>query len=166
VTAIIIAVVLGLVLANDPFETPEGAGSFGGLNVYVFLGTMLGLIFAGIYILVNLACIGYFWRERRDEFNVIKHLLVPILGVIAMIPALLAVIGGLTIPILDIALPPYETALRFTAPIVGVWVVLGVIAYFLLRFRNPEALERVGDVYGGDAVSSEAAPLPPEPTTY
>ena len=119
VTAIIIAVALGLVLANDPFETPEGAGSFGGLNVYVFLGTMLGLIFAGIYMLVNLACIGYFWRERRDEFNVIKHLLVPILGVIAMIPALLAVIGGLTIPILDIELPPYETALRYTAPIVG-----------------------------------------------
>ena len=150
VTAIIIAVALGLVLANDPFETPEGAGSFGGLNVYVFLGTMLGLIFAGIYMLVNLACIGYFWRERRDEFNVIKHLLVPILGVIAMIPALLAVIGGLTIPILDIELPPYETALRYTAPIVGVWVLLGIVIYFVLRARSPEALERVGDVYGGD----------------
>ena len=41
---------LGLVLANDPFPTPDGAGSFGGLNVYVFLGTMLGLIFACMYI--------------------------------------------------------------------------------------------------------------------
>ena len=123
--------------------------------MYVFLGTMLGLIFAGIYILVNLACIGYFWRERRDEFNVIKHLLVPILGVIAMIPALLAVIGGLTIPILDIELPPYETALRYTAPIVGVWVVLGIVIYFVLRARSPEALGRVGDVYGGDG----AAPI-------
>jgi hypothetical protein len=163
VTGIVIAVVLGLVLANDPFATPEGAGSFGGLNVYVFLGTMLGLIFAGIYILVNLACIGYFWRSRRDEFNVIKHLIVPILGVIAMIPALLAVIGGLTIPILDIELPPYESALRWTAPIVGIWVVLGVIAYFVLRSRNPEALERVSDVYGGETVTPAA---PPERTPY
>ena len=166
VTAIVIAVVLGMVLANDPFETPDGAGSFGGLNVYVFLGTMLGLIFAGIYILVNLACIGYFWRQRRDEFNVIKHLLVPILGVIAMIPALLAVIGGLTIPILDIELPPYETALRFTAPIVGVWVVLGIIIFFVLRARSPEALERVGDVFGGDGSTSDTADVPPERTTY
>ena len=166
VTAIIIAVALGLVLANDPFETPEGAGSFGGLNVYVFLGTMLGLIFAGIYIMVNLACIGYFWRERRDEFNPIKHLLVPILGVIAMIPALLAVIGGLTIPILDIELPPYETALRYTAPIVGVWVLLGVVIYFVLRARSPDALERVGDVYGGDGGTSDTSAVPPERTTY
>ena len=151
ISAIVIAVVLGLVLANDPFPTPEGASSFGGLNVYVFLGTMLGLIFAGIYILVNVACIGYFWRERRDEFNVVKHLVVPVLGVIAMIPALLAVIGGVTIPILDIELPAYETALRWTAPIVAAWVVLGIVAYFVLRARGDGALDRVGEVYGGDA---------------
>jgi amino acid transporter len=155
ITAIVIAVVLGLVLANDPFPTPEGAASFGGLNVYVFLGTMLGLIFAGIYILVNLACIGYYWRARRDEFSWIRHGLVPVLGVIAMIPALLAVIGGLTIPILDIELPPYESALRWTAPIVGIWVILGVVAYFVLRARNPEALERVNYVYGGDTAVAD-----------
>ena len=49
---------------------------------------MLGLLFAGIYIVVNLACIGYYLaRERRDEFNWLKHTIVPVLGVIAMIPA-------------------------------------------------------------------------------
>jgi amino acid transporter len=151
ITALVIAVVLGFVLANDPYPF--------GLNVYVFLGTMLGLIFAAIYILVNLACIGYYWRARRDEFNVVKHAIVPILGVIAMIPAVLAVIGGVTIPILDVTLPPYENYLRWTAPIVGVWVLLGVIAYFVLRSRNPEALERVSEVYGGEAP-------PPEQPTY
>jgi amino acid transporter len=151
ISALIIAVVLGLILANDPFPTPEGAASFGGLNVYVFLGTMLGLIFVFMYICVNLACIGYFWRQRRDEFNVIKHLIVPVLGVVAMIPAGLAVIGGLTIPILEIELPPYETALRWTAPIVGVWMLIGIVLYVVLRRRSPEALERMGDVYGGEA---------------
>jgi amino acid transporter len=166
VTAIVIAVVLGLVLANDPFPTPEGAGSLGGLNVYVFLGTMLGLIFAAIYILVNLACIGFFLRERRDEFNVVKHLAIPVLGVIAMIPAALAVIGGLTIPILDIELPPYENALRWTAPIVGIWILLGVVIYFVLRSRDPAALERVGEVYGGDAAVPDAPVTPPEQPTY
>jgi amino acid transporter len=140
--------VLGYVLANDPYPF--------GLNVYVFLGTMLGLIFAAIYMLVNLACIGYFWRARRSEFNVVKHAIVPILGVIAMIPALLAVIGGVTIPILDITLDPYGNYLRWTAPIVGVWVVLGIVAYVVLRMRNPAALERVSEVYGGDGSSSES----------
>jgi amino acid transporter len=153
ISALIIAVVLGVILANDPFPTPEGAASFGGLNVYVFLGTMLGLIFVFLYICVNLACIGYFWRVRREEFNFIKHLIVPILGVLAMIPAGLAVIGGLTIPILDIELPPYGNALQFTAPIVAIWMVIGIVLYFVLRARNPEALDRMGDVYGGEAPS-------------
>jgi amino acid transporter len=145
ISALIIAVVLGYLLADDPYPF--------GLNVYVFLGTMLGLIFAGIYIAVNLACIGFFWRERRDEFSVVKHAIVPIIGVIAMIPAALAVIGGLTIPILDVELPPYDNYLRFTAPIVGAWVVIGIILYFVLRARSPEALDRMGDVYGGEAPS-------------
>jgi amino acid transporter len=148
VTALIIAVALGFVLGADPYPF--------GLNVYVFLGTMLGLIFAGIYILVNVACMGFYLRERRDEFNVLKHIIVPILGVIAMIPALLAVIGGVTIPILDITLDPYTNYLRWTAPIVGVWVLLGIVAYFVLRARSPEALERVDDVYGAeDAPATE-----------
>ncbi|HEX5039502.1 MAG TPA: APC family permease, partial [Candidatus Limnocylindria bacterium] len=145
VTALIIAVVLGFVLGADPYPF--------GLNVYVFLGTMLGLIFAGIYILVNIACIGYYLREGRDEFNVLKHIVVPVIGVIAMIPALLAVIGGVTIPIIDVTLDPYDNYLRFTAPIVGVWAVIGIIVYFVLRARSPEALERVDDVYGGDEAS-------------
>jgi amino acid transporter len=145
VTALIIAVVLGFLLTNDPYPF--------GLNVYVFLGTMLGLIFSGIYIAVNVACIGYYLRQRRDEFNVIKHLVVPVIGVIAMIPAALAVIGGVTIPILDVTLPPYDNYLRFTAPIVGAWIVVGIVAYFILRARNPQALERVDDVYGGDSSS-------------
>ena len=145
ISALIIAVVLGLLLADDPYPF--------GLNVYVFLGTMLGLLFAFIYIAVNLACIGYFWRERRDEFNVVKHLVVPVIGVIAMIPAALAVIGGVTIPILDVTLDPYDNYLRFTAPIVGVWVLIGIGVYFYLRSRSPEALDRMGDVYGGEAPS-------------
>jgi hypothetical protein len=139
--------VLGFALADDPYPF--------GLNIYVFLGTMLGLIFAAIYMLVNLACIGYFWRLRRSEFNVIKHLVIPILGVIAMIPALLAVIGGVTIPILDITLDPYSNYLRWTAPIVGVWVLLGIAVWFYLRSRDPAALDRVSEVYGGDDGASE-----------
>jgi amino acid transporter len=154
VLALIIAIGLGLVLADDPFE---GAGP---LNVYVFLGTMIGLVFAGMYIAVNVACIGYFLGEGRSHFNIFKHIIVPVLGVITMIPAVLAVIGGVTIPILDVELPPYGNALQYTAPLVGIWMVLGIIAYFVLRARNPDSLARVDDVYGGEipAPPDEAAP--------
>jgi amino acid transporter len=143
--AIVVAVAGGLLLANDPFE------GLGPINIYVFIGTMLGLIFAGMYMAVNVAVIGFYLRERRDEFNVIKHLLIPILGVLAMIPAMMSVIGGLTIPFFDITLDPYTTSLRFTAPIVGVWMAIGVVAYFWLRMRSPQALERMGQIYGGES---------------
>jgi amino acid transporter len=142
--AIVVAVVGGLILANDPFE------GLGPINIYVFIGTLLGLLFAAMYIAVNLAVIGFYLRERRDEFNVVKHLVVPVLGVIAMIPAFLSVIGGLTIPIVNLELAPFKGALSWTAPIAAVWMVIGIVVYFVLRARNPEALERIGDIFGGE----------------
>jgi amino acid transporter len=143
--AIVVAVVGGLVLVDDPYP---GSGP---INIYVFIGTMLGLLFASMYIAVNLAVIGFYLRERRDEFNVVKHLVVPVLGVIAMIPALLSVIGGLTIPILNVKLAPFSGALSLIAPIAIVWMLIGVVVYFVLRSRNPEALDTLGQIYGGES---------------
>ncbi len=143
--AIVVAVGGGLYLANDPYE------GLGPINIYVFIGTMLGLLFAGMYMAVNLAVIGFYLREKRDEFNVIKHLLIPVLGVLAMIPALMSVIGGLTIPFFDITLDPYPNALRFTAPIVGAWMVLGIVIFIVLWLRNRAALTRMGEIYGGES---------------
>jgi amino acid transporter len=144
IVAIVVAVAGGLILADDPFP------GVGPINIYVFIGTMLGLLFAGMYIAVNLAVIGFYLRERRDEFNVIKHLVVPILGVIAMVPAVLSVIGGLTIPIVNVELPPYETSLRFTAPIVAVWMAIGIVVFVWLWMSNRAALSRMGDIFGGE----------------
>ena len=45
-------------------------------------------------------------------------------------------------------------------------MILGVIAYFVLRSRNPEALDRVNDVYGGDTAATEVDGARPERTTY
>ncbi|MEP7040772.1 MAG: APC family permease [Chloroflexota bacterium] len=145
--AILVAVAGGLVLADDPFE------GLGPINIYVFIGTMLGLLFAGMYMAVNLAVIGFYLRERRDEFNVIKHLVIPIVGVLAMVPALMSVIGGLTIPLFDVELPAYTNSLRFTAPIVGAWMAIGIVIFAVLWSMNRAALDRMSDVYGGDSPS-------------
>jgi amino acid transporter len=142
VVGILVAVGLGLILADDPFE---GSGP---LNVYVFLGYTLGLLFASMYIAVNVAAMGFYLGERRDEFNPIKHIVVPILGVLAMIPAFLSVIGGVTIPLLEVEIPALSGALSWVAPIVAAWMVIGIVLYVVLRARNPEALRRVGEVYG------------------
>jgi hypothetical protein len=30
-------------------------------------------------------------------------------------------------------------------------MVIGIVVYFVLRARNPEALERIGDIFGGES---------------
>ena len=42
-----------------------------------------------MYMAVNLATIGYFWREQRAEFNWFKHLIVPVIGFISDDPGVL-----------------------------------------------------------------------------
>ena len=147
VVAIVVAVAGGLILADDPYP---GSGP---INIYVFIGTTITLLFIGMYMAVNAAVIGFYWRERRDEFNVIKHLLIPVVGVLVMIPPMMSVIGGLTIPFLDITLDPYSNSLRFTAPIVGAWMAVGIVLFVVLWFVNRAALDRMRNVYGGDSSS-------------
>jgi amino acid transporter len=135
-----LAVILGLLFQSQgqPFGGP--------LTTYVWIGYALGLLFAGMYVAVNLAVIGFYYRERRSEFSPIKHLVIPILGILLLIPAFLGVLGGLTIPLFDIKLDPLASPYDVVPLIVLVWMILGVVAYFVLRSRSPDALTRVGDV--------------------
>jgi amino acid transporter len=140
ILGIVLAIGLGLLFSDVAIGGP--------LATYVFIGYGLGLLFAGMYIAVNIAVIGFYLGERRDEFNVIKHLVIPILGVVLMIPAFLSVLGGLTIPILNIPVPalaaPYDTA----PLIVGAWMVAGIVLFFWFRARKPDALAHIGEAFG------------------
>jgi amino acid transporter len=137
-----IALAIGLGLLFQSQGQPYG----GPLTTYVWIGYALGLLFAGMYVAVNLAVIGFYFRERRSEFSPLRHLVVPILGVVLLIPAFLGVLGGLTIPILDITLDPLKTPYDVVPLIVLVWMILGVAAYVVLRSRMPDALTRIGEV--------------------
>jgi len=137
IIGVVLVLALGLAFANDDFGGP--------LATYVFIGYALGLLFAGMYIAVNIATIGYYLTARRDEFNPVKHIVVPVLGVIALIPAFLGVLGGLTIPILDVELPPLREPFSYVPPLVGLWMVAGILLYFVLRARDAEAMDRIGE---------------------
>ena len=133
-----LAVILGLVFQGQPLGGP--------LTTYIWIGYALGLLFAGMYVAVNLAVIGFYLGERRADFSPIKHLLIPILGIVLLIPAFLGVLGGLTIPILDIQLDPLAQPFDIVPLLVLVWMILGVVAFFVVQSRTPDAMTRVGDV--------------------
>jgi amino acid transporter len=138
ILAIVLAVVLGLLFAGTTFGGP--------LATYIFIGYMLGLLFAGMYIALNIAAMGYYLGEGRAEFNPIKHIVVPIIGVILLIPAFLGVLGGLTIPVLNVPIPPLASPFDIVPPLVGVWMLAGIVLYFVLRSSRPDTIQRVGDV--------------------
>jgi amino acid transporter len=133
-----LAVILGLVFQGQPLGGP--------LTTYVWIGYGLGLLFAAMYVAVNVAVIGFYMGEQRADFSPIKHVVIPILGIVLLIPAFLGVLGGLTIPILDIDLDPLAQPFDIVPLLVLIWMILGVVAYFWLRSRSPDALTRIGDV--------------------
>jgi amino acid transporter len=131
-----LAVVLGLGFAGYP--------SGGPITTYGFIGTSLGLLFAAMYIAVNVACIGFFLGERRDSFNPLKHVLVPVLGILAMIIGFLSALGGVTIPIINLTIPPLPEPYNFAPTVVGIWMLTGLVLYFVLRAQSPQAIAQLG----------------------
>jgi len=137
--------VLGIVLAIGLGMLFAGQTAGGPLTTYIWIGYALGLLFAGMYVAVNVAVIGFYYRQRRDEFNVVKHVVVPVVGVILLIPAFLGVLGGLTIPILDIKLDPLAQPYNVVPPLVAIWMVAGIILGIVLRTREASRLQSLGD---------------------
>jgi amino acid transporter len=100
--------------------------------------TMLVDVFAPMFILLNIACIAYFARYRRDEFNWFLHGLLPVLGALAFIPAFCAGAGIQVFSFIS-ALPK---PLSYAGPAVGAWMVVGIGYLGYLLWRSPQ---RIGD---------------------
>ena len=123
-----LAVMLGLGFGYDPG------------TAFAMIGTALVILLVGIYLVINLACIGYFAR-RRHGFSLISHLIVPVLGIAAFIPAWLAG-AGIKAPGLSF-IAPLSAPLSYMGPAVAAWMVAGV-GYLIYLYRRDR--QRVIDV--------------------
>src|SRR6185369_17864738 len=72
VNAVHLQGIIGLLLAVGLSLLFNGEASGGPLTTYFFIGYILGLAFAAMYVAVNLAAIGYFLGEGRADFNPVK----------------------------------------------------------------------------------------------
>jgi amino acid transporter len=103
---------------------------------FALTATILVDIFAPMYVLLNLACLMYFWRFRRDEFNVIRHGVLPTLGALAFIPAFFA---GAGIPAFSF-ITALSKPLWYAGPIAGIWMLIGVVYLIALNRRDPDRI--------------------------
>jgi hypothetical protein len=110
---------------------------------FVILATILVSIFAPMYILLNVACIFFFWRRRRGEFNWLLHGLVPVLGALAFIPAFCA---GAGIPAFSF-IEPRRNLLSYAGPAAAIWMVIGVVYLVVLMTTRPAKISETKRVF-------------------
>ena len=113
------------------------------LTGFSLAATILVMIFAPMYMLLNLACITYFWRRQRDEFNWLLHGLLPVLGILAFIPAFCA---GAGIPLFDF-ISTLPKPLSYAGPIAGIWMVIGIFYLVVLLRRSPDRVAETERVF-------------------
>ncbi len=121
--AILAMTALNLVLALG-----AGAlwGDFPGFTVLVTLST---LFFISLYIFACLSVPIYYLRRQRQEFNAVKHLLIPLCGAVLFVFPLYYTVHPM--PAYPISVAPWAAI---------VWVVIGVVVMLALRVRRPAAL--------------------------
>ena len=93
-----------------------------------------------------LACIGFFARHRKEEQHWLSHIVVPILGLLFLVPGLLSVAGITGIPGLSFIVA--LTAPYSYAPwAMLAWMIVGVVVLFVMQSRNPDAIEAVAHIH-------------------
>jgi amino acid transporter len=133
-------------------------GPVTGLSIMVVTSTAL---YIAIYILVNLACVAYFARHRRGEFNWISHFVLPVAGAAVFAPVLLSELG----------LPVFSFISKLQAPLTyGAYAAVAIVAaaivfaaYFAIA--RPGWLSRLGIAFDETNLASgtAAAPTPQQP---
>lgn len=118
---------------------------FGPVTGFIFLSTLVTAVIIAIYLVVNLACLVFYLHERRDEFSWLLHGVVPVLGIVAFVPALLTALGVGSQVLSFVSALPYPNSL--VGPIVAVWTVLGIAYLVWLVSRAPGRLREIERVF-------------------
>jgi amino acid transporter len=109
----------------------------GPLQAFGFLGTIETATAILLYLLVAVACLVYFLRNRATDpgYNVLLHTVVPILAIVVMIPALMASVGvGSSIFSFITPLPdPFNYAGWMTLG----WLILGIVYAAWIWIKHP-----------------------------
>ncbi|HKB31762.1 MAG TPA: APC family permease [Streptosporangiaceae bacterium] len=113
---------------------------------FAMVGTGIVIVLVAIYILMNAACLGFFARRAgglNRGFNWLSHLIIPLLGIAAFVPAWLTAAGIKVFSFVAPLTPP----LSYMAPGVAGWMIIGVIYLIFLYNRDPRRVTEVGLVH-------------------
>jgi amino acid transporter len=113
-------------------------GNSGGMSPFNYFdesGTMGTILILVVYFLANLALPFYYRKYRPAEFNVVKHAVLPILGMVAI-----------AIPIYYLSKPPQPSPYDWFPWAALAIAVVALIYSFVLNRRDPALGDRVGSI--------------------
>jgi amino acid transporter len=112
------------------------AGIWGPVTGFLLFGSILTITVLPIYVVAALACPIYYFRYRRSEFNILLHLVIPVLAAAFLTPAFLA---GAGIPVFSFV-APLTYPLNLAGPIAAVWYLIGIAVMLYLLKTRPQSL--------------------------
>lgn len=131
--AIIFTMIIAIVFSLLP------GAIYGTTLGFAFLGTVLTLPIILVYMATCVSVPFFFLRKHRDEFNIIRHIIVPLIPFIILLFVLYFQFSPLPAAPLNLA-----------GPIVAVWLVVGIIITIVLQKRSPDSLKESSKIYTED----------------
>ena len=104
---------------------------FGADQIFGFLGTITTLAVIVLYIMANIALTAFVRREHPTDFNITRHVIVPLIGTLLLIPVLYITVYP--VPAYPINLTPYI--------FIGI-MVIGFVVMLVIQARKPSALNQ------------------------
>jgi amino acid transporter len=111
------------------------SGSMDGLNYFDESGTMGTILILVVYFLANAALPFYYRKYRPQEFNVLKHLILPVIGMIVI-----------AVPVYYLCKPPQPQPYDWFPYAALIILVLSIAYAYMLNRRDPELADRVGSI--------------------
>ena len=94
---------------------------YGPTTAFVFDATIIVLVIVGVYIVCDLACIGFYLRIRVSD-QTLLHLVIPIPGIAAFVPAPCSPRQGFRRSFIKAD----RLAMSYLGSSMGVWLLLGL----------------------------------------
>jgi amino acid transporter len=118
---------------------------YGPATAFQLLATILSAVMIGIYIIINISVIGYYWRKQRASFNWLTTGVLPVIGSLVLLPVLAAAIGVGASWLKFVSPLPYPVSEAGLA--VGIWFAIGVVYLVYLAVRHPARVRDMGEVF-------------------
>jgi amino acid transporter len=149
------------IAANVVFATVVAlitADAWGPLTAFAVTATAFVILVIGTYILASIACMVEYRQRSNGEWSLIKHFVIPAVGIIAM---------GFALYYTYVPLSPYP--IRYALWFSPAWALVGILLMLALYRARPAMVVSAQAVLSTGAVDAQrdmgAAPVATAPTT-